>query len=145
MGRRKDAKRAAQDAKERAVVLKDQAKEVAGQSTEALKDFADQTGSAAKEFANKAKDAAKELVEQIDKAAKGVTDEEPRRGRKVLKTLVAVGAGIAILSNERARSAIRSLINRGSTQTSTPEIWRPAGTNGDNSAKTAATIAEETS
>jgi hypothetical protein len=145
MGRRKDAKRAAGDARERAVELKDQAKEVAGQSTEALKDFADQTGTAAKEFANKARDAAKELVEQIDKAAKGVTDTEPRRGRKFLKAVLALGAGIAVLSNERARNTIKQLIGRANSDANTPEIWRPTGPNGGNPAKTAATIAEETS
>jgi len=145
-GRRKEAKKAARDAKERAVELKDQAKEVAGQSGEALNAFAHETGVAAKDFAHKAKEAAKELVDAIDKAAKGVTEPEPRKARKVLKATLAIGAGVAVLSNEKARNAISSVIRKSTSGGDTPEIWRPeTPASATNSQKTAASIAEETS
>ncbi|HYZ91041.1 MAG TPA: hypothetical protein VFA34_01455, partial [Actinomycetota bacterium] len=68
--------------------LREQAREVAGQSGEALKDFAETTGSAAKEFASKARDAAKDLVDTIERASKGV-EPEPRRSRRLLKVALA--------------------------------------------------------
>ena len=146
-GRKKEAKKAAQDARERAVELKDQAKEVAGQSGEALNAFAHETGAAAKDFAVKAREAAKELVEAIDKAAKGVTEPEPRKRRKVLKATLAIAAGFAVLSNEKTRAAISSVIKKSTGGGDTPEIWRPEtpATTATNSQKTAAAIAEETS
>ena len=147
MGRRKDAKkeakRAAAEAKERALLVKDQAREVAGQSGEALK-----------EFASKTKDAAKELVDTIEKAAKSaaheVNEPEPSKSRKVLKATLAIGAGVAVLSNEKARDAIRNVINRSKANSDAPEIWRPdtrPTTNGNtgSAAQTAAGIAEESS
>jgi hypothetical protein len=142
MGRRKDAKqeakRVASDAKERALEIKDQAKGVAEESGEALK-----------EFASKTKDAAKELVDSIEKAAKHANiTEEKRKSRKVLKATLAVGAGVAVLSNEKARDAIRNVINRSKGSTDAPEIWRPDArptVNGGSAAQTTAGIAEETS
>jgi hypothetical protein len=138
MGRRKKAT-------DRAAELKDQAKAVAGEGGEALKDFAAQTGSAAKEFATKASAAAHELVESIEKAAKGATEqEEPHRGRRLLKLFIAVGAGIALATNESARKAIKSLIKRGdTTRIDQPEIWRPESVNGGNAQK-AATASDTT-
>lgn len=121
MGRRKKTA-------ERVEEIRDQAKAVAGEGGEALKDFAAQTGTAAKEFANKAGEAAKELVESIEKAAKGVTEkEEPKRGRRLLKLTVAIGAAAFVATNEGARKAIKSLINRGQSTSAgdQPEIWRP--------------------
>jgi hypothetical protein len=121
MGRRKKTA-------ERVEEIKDQAKAVAGEGREALKDFAAHTGTAAKEFANKAGEAAKELVESIEKAAKGVSqEEEPRRGRRLLKLTVAIGAAAFVATNESARKAIKSLIKRGDTgaRIDQPEIWRP--------------------
>ncbi len=121
MGRRKKAA-------ERVEEIKDQARAVAGEGSEALKDFAAQTGTAAKEFANKAGEAAKELALSIEKAAKGVTqEEEPKKGRRLLKLTVAIGAAAFVATNESARKAIKSLINRGSsaTRSDQPEIWRP--------------------
>ena len=121
MGRRKKAT-------ERVEEIKDQAKAVAGEGSEALKEFATHTGTAAKEFANKAGEAAKELVESIEKAAKGVTqEEEPKKGRRLLKLTVAIGAAAFVATNESARKAIKSLIGRGdsASRSDQPEIWRP--------------------
>jgi cell division septum initiation protein DivIVA len=131
--------RKSKDVKERATEIKEQAREVAGQSGEALKEFAAQTGSAAKEFATKASEAAKELVEQIEKAAKGVSEEEePRRGRRLLKATLAIGAGVLVLGNERARNAISSVIRRNRGRVETPEIWRPEATDSGNGARAGA-------
>lgn len=137
MGRKKEAKKAAQEARERALELKDQAKEVAGHSSEALK-----------EFAAKTKDAAKELVDSIEKAAKDASGEEPKKSRKVLKMTLAIGAGIAVFSNERVRDAIKSVIGRSKEGSDEPEVWRPDSRptpNGGSAKTTAAGIAEETS
>ena len=138
-GRRKQAAN-------RAAEIKEQAREVAGQSGDALKGFAEQTGTAAKEFASKTRDAAKDLVDQIEHAAKGVAHEEPKRSRRVLKLTLAVGAGIALFANERARNAISSLLRR-QRGAEPPEVWRPDArtTTTDGEARTAAAIAEETS
>jgi uncharacterized protein YjbJ (UPF0337 family) len=136
-GRRKEAAN-------RAAEIKDQAREVAGQSGEALKGFAEQTGSAAKEFATKTRDAAKDLVDQIESAAKGVAHEEPKRGRRLLKTTLAIGVGVALFTNERVRGAISSMLGRGGSEP--PEVWRPDGrVTTDGEARTAAAIAEESS
>jgi hypothetical protein len=123
--------------KKKAAELKDQAKAVAGEGGEALKGFASQTGNAAKEFASKTSAAAHELVEAIENAAKGVTvEEEPRRGRRLLKLTIAIAAGAALASNETARKAIKSLIKRGdSGRSDQPEIWRPESVNGGNAQK----------
>ena len=136
--KKKEAKKAAEDAREKAHELKEQAREVAGLSGEALK-----------EFASKTKDAAKELVDQIEKAAKesGIK-EEPKKSRKVLKATLAIGAGIAVLSNEKAREAIKSVISRAKGGSDQPEVWRPDARpahNGDQKKTTASSIAEETS
>lgn len=138
-GRRKEAAN-------RATEIKEQAREVAGQSGEALKGFAEQTGSAAKEFATKTRDAAKELVDQIESAAKGVAQEEPKRSRRLLKTTLAIGVGVALFTNERVRGAISSLVRR-QRGDQAPEVWRPDArvTTGDGEARTAAAIAEESS
>jgi hypothetical protein len=143
MGRRKKAT-------ERVEEIKDQAKAVAGEGGEALKDFASQTGTAAKEFASKASDAAKELVESIEKAAKGVTpQEEPRRGRRLLKLGLAIGAAAFVATNESARKAISSLIKRGDTapRGDQPEIWRPQTSttgNGESAPKATTTASDPT-
>lgn len=135
---------------ERVEEIKDQAKAVAGEGGEALKDFASHTGAAAKEFAAKTGEAAKELVESIEKAAKGVTEEEePRRGRRVLKLAVAIGAAAFVATNENARKAIKGLINRGKDRASSdqPEIWRPqqgATPNGGSAPKATTTATDPT-
>jgi ABC-type nitrate/sulfonate/bicarbonate transport system substrate-binding protein len=120
MGRKK------QEPVNRAAELREQAKDLAGQSGEALKEFAETTGSAAKDFASRARDAAKELVDSIEKAAKHVDEPEEKRrgGRKVLRTLLVLGVGGAVLANERARNAIGSALRR-SRSGDEPEIWRP--------------------
>jgi hypothetical protein len=143
MGRRKKAA-------ERATEIKDQAKAVAGEGSEALKEFATHTGTAAKEFANKAGEAAKELVDSIEKAAKGVTqEEEPKRGHRLLKLTLAIGAAAFVATNESARKAIKSLINRGSgsSVSDQPEIWRPEAPttgNGGSAAKAATSATDPT-
>ncbi len=137
------------EAASRATELRDQAKEVAGQSGEALKEFAGSTGSAAKEFAERAGTAVKELVESVERAAKKVQEpeHEKRRGRRTLRTIVALGVGIGVLTNERARNAVSSAIRRargGGNRPPEPEIWRtPSATAGNNEVKQAVT--EETS
>lgn len=110
--------------------LREQAREVAGQSGEALKDFAETTGNAAKEFASTARGAAKDLLDTIEKAGKGVEPEERRRGRRLLRLTVAVGAGIAIFTNERVREAISGAVRR-SRGTTTPDVWRPETSTGN--------------
>lgn len=138
-GRRKEATKRANE-------IRDQAREVAGHGGEALKAFAEETGVAAKDFAGKAKEAAKEFVDAIEKAAKSAGEPEPKRGRKFLKLVLAIGAGIAIFSNERARSAISSVLGRSADKSDQPEVWRPEpskSANGGNA--TAAAIAEESS
>lgn len=112
-----------QDPATRVEELREQAREVAGQSGEALKDFAETTGNAAKEFATRARDAAKELVDTIEKASKGVQEDEPRRGRRFLKAVVVIGAGVAIFANDRVRETISGALRR--SRGSTPDVWRP--------------------
>jgi hypothetical protein len=111
--------------------LREQAREVAGQSGEALKDFAETTGSAAKEFASRARDAAKELVDTIEKASKGVEREEPKRGRRFLKLVLVAGVGAAIFANERAREFIGGAARRARGSRSTPDVWRPDASPGN--------------
>jgi hypothetical protein len=112
------------EAANRVEELRDQAREVAGQSGEALKEFAETTGTAAKEFATRARDAAKDLVDAIERASKGVETTEPRRGRRLLRVGIAVAIGGAILANERAREAIRAATRR-ARGSSAPDVWRP--------------------
>jgi hypothetical protein len=109
--------------------LREQAREVAGQSGEALKDFAETTGSAAKEFASKARDAAKDLVDTIERASKGV-EPEPRRSRRLLKVALAVGVGAALFANERVRELIGGAARRARSG-STPDVWRPEPSGGN--------------
>lgn len=120
--------------------LREQAREVAGQSGEALKEFAETTGSAAKDFASAARDAAKDLVDTIEKASKGVQPEERRRGRRLLKTIVVVGAGIAIFTNDRVREAIGGAVRR--SRGSTPDVWRPEPSPGNGEVRE--TVGEQT-
>ena len=120
MGRKK------KDPATRAAELRDQAKEVAGHSGEALKAFADKTGGAAKDFATVARDAAKDLVDAIEKAGKKIEPEKPkRRGRKLVRNAVILGTGIAVLTNDRVRSAISQAIGRAKQTSDVPAVWRP--------------------
>ncbi len=118
----------------RAAELREQAKEAAGHSGEALKLFGESTGTAAKDFASVVRDEAKKLVEAIEKAGKKIEPEPKRRGRKVFRNLVILGTGVAILANDRARGAIGSLVKRGQNDAQAPTVWRPetpATGNGD--------------
>ena len=101
--------------------IREQAKEIAGQSGEALKGFADETGAAAKEFAGKTRDAARELVDAIEKAAQHVEPRTSRRrGRKLLGTLVVVGIGAAVIANDKLRETIGGVVRRNQ-----PPPWEP--------------------
>lgn len=124
--------------------LREQAREVAGQSGEALKEFAESTGVAAKEFAGKAREAAKELVDAIERASKRVEPEEPKRSRRFLRVLVAVGVGGAIFANERAREAITGAVRRARGDVPAPDVWRPEPTPGGNGASSREPVSEET-
>lgn len=119
----------------RAAELRDQAKEVAGHSGEALKAFAESTGSAAKDFASVARDAAKELVDAIEKAGKKIEPAPRRRGRKLVRNVVILGTGIAVLTNDRARKTISHAMKRTQGGSEPPAVWRPEPTttsgNGD--------------
>jgi hypothetical protein len=121
--------------------LREQAREVAGQSGEALKEFAEATGTAAKEFASSARDAAKELVDAIERASKRVEPSEPRRGRRLLRVVIAVAVGGAIFANERVREAVRSAARR-ARGSSTPDVWRPEPSPGNGEVRE--TVAGET-
>jgi len=123
MGRNKQ-----KDPATRAAELREQAKEVAGHSGEALKAFAETTGSAAKDFATVARDAAKELVEAIEKAGKKIEPAPKRRGRKIVRNAVILGTGIAVLTNDRVRQAISSAVGRGKSGSDVPAVWRPEPT-----------------
>jgi len=120
MGRSKQ-----KDPATRAAELREQAKEVAGHSGEALKAFAETTGSAAKDFAGIARDAAKELVEAIEKAGKKIEPAPKRRGRKIARNIVILGTGIAVLTNDRVRQAISSAVGRSKGSSDVPAVWRP--------------------
>jgi hypothetical protein len=102
--------------------IREQAKEIAGQSGEALKGFADETGSAAKEFATKTRDAAKDLVEAIEKAAQRVEppSRSRHRGRRLFGTLLVVGIGVAVVANEKVREALGGAVRRNQ-----PSPWEP--------------------
>ena len=123
--------------------LREQAREVAGQSGEALKEFAETTGTAAKEFAGRARDAAKELVDTIERASKRVDAEEPKRGRRFLRVALAVGIGVAIFANERAREALGGAVRRARGGARTPDIWRPEASPGNGEVREQ--VREETS
>lgn len=137
------------EAASRATELRDQAKEVAAGSGEALKDFAGTTGTAAKEFAEKAGSAVKELVESVEKAAKKVQEpEEKRRGGRMLRRAVVLGLGIAVLTNERARNAISAAIRRargGDNRPPEPEIWRSPSTTSAGNNEVKQPVGEESS
>jgi uncharacterized protein YjbJ (UPF0337 family) len=122
--------------------IREQAKEVAGVSGDALKGFAEETGSAAKEFAGKTKDAARELVDAIERAANRVeTQKSSHRGRKLLGTLTIIGIGIAVLANEKLRETIGGAVKR----TQSPP-WEPRVSdvgNGEVAQQTAGTTTEQ--
>ncbi|MGH2760326.1 MAG: hypothetical protein ACRDKJ_12290 [Actinomycetota bacterium] len=123
--------------------IREQAREVAGQSGEALKEFAETTGSAAKEFASRARDAAKDLVDTIERASKGVEHEEPKRGRRLLRLVLIAGAGAAIFANERAREAIGGAVRRARGSRPIPDVWRPDASPGNGEVREP--VREETS
>jgi len=137
------------EAASRATELREQAKEVAAGSGEALKEFAGSTGTAAKEFAEKAGSAVKDLVAEVERAAKKVQEpQEKRRGRRVLRTVVALGVGIGVLTNERARNAIGSAIRRargGGDRPPEPEIWRTPSATSEGNNEVKQPVTEESS
>lgn len=116
MGRKSKKKSEAQAVAERAAEIKGQARVLADEGGEAMKEFASTTGVAAKEFAHTAFEAAKDLLETVEKAGQRLEKESKparKRGRKLLKAGVAIGAGVFIATNEKARGAIAQLIGRG--------------------------------
>lgn len=113
MGRRKtpDAKALADKAAE----IKDTATRIADAGAPAVKDFVSATGSAAREFAATTAQAAKELIEATDKAMDKLnakTAAPRKRGRKLLKMTLALGAAGALFANERFRNAVSSAAGR---------------------------------
>lgn len=106
---------------DRADEIREQAKEVASRSGEALKEFAEQTGTAAKDFASRTRDAAKDLVDSIERAAQR-SEPKGRRGRKFLGTIVVLGIGTAVIANDKLRQAIGGAVRR---RRSEPEPWEP--------------------
>lgn len=85
------------------VELRDQAKQVAGQSGEAFKEFADQTGAAAKDFAIQTKGAAKDLLIAIERAAQRLDPPRKRGRRKLLVTAVVLGIGAVLVAIDKFR------------------------------------------
>jgi hypothetical protein len=134
MGRRSDRKQADKELAERAQDLKQKAKVVADEGGEAVRDFASTTGAAAKDFAQTAFQAAKELVDVVERAGERLEKESKparKRGRKLFKATIAVGAGVALLANESARNFLASKLGFGARE---PEPWEspaPSGGNGD--------------
>lgn len=100
------SKKKKKNASDRAAELREQAREVAGQSGEAFKDFAESTGSAAKEFASQTREAAKLLLESIERAAQRVEPKQSRRGRKLVVAGVALGVGASLLARDKIRAAL---------------------------------------
>lgn len=124
--RKTRAKQAAEEVSERAEELAGQAKDLAESGGEAVRDFATTTGRAAKDFANKAVDAAKEMLETVEQAGERLeesTKPKRRRGRRVLKATLAVGAGAALLTNEKVRNTVSQAISR--VRGEQPEPWTP--------------------
>lgn len=115
MGRR-DRKIDKAEIAERAAEARVAARELAGEGGEALRDFAQSTGKAARDFATTAVEAAKELLETVENAGDRLNErtqsKKRRRGRKLLG-LVALGAGVVLAVNEKARNALTSAIGRG--------------------------------
>jgi hypothetical protein len=103
---------------EKAAEIKENAVELAGAGGEAVKEFVSSTGAAAKDFATSTAQAAKELLEATEKAVERMNRKaEPRKkGRRVLKTSLALGVAAGVLANQRARGAITSLMGKRSTQ-----------------------------
>ncbi len=131
MGRKNRKKSEAQAVADRAAEIKGQARVLADEGGEAMKDFASTTGVAAKEFAHTAFEAAKDLMETVEKAGQRLEKESKparKRGRKLLKMGIAVGAGVFIATNEKARGAISQLIGRGGD--GGPDPWETTDANG---------------
>lgn len=103
-------KNRAEDLKEKAVDIKDKATFIAGESKPALKDFSSTTGTAAKDFATTTFKAAKELLEAVEKAGEKLERHSHpvrRRGGKVVKSAIALTAGVMLFTNQKVRGIIR--------------------------------------
>ena len=123
--KRKQQQKEAEKLAKKASELRSQAKEFAGEGGEAVKEFASTTGSAAKEFAHTAFEAAKEMMETVEKAGERLNGENKprrRRGRKFIKRSLIIGAGVALLANERVRGAITGAVRK-VTGGGEPEPW----------------------
>ena len=126
LGRNKK-KQTADELRDRAADIKEKASILAEEGKPALKDFSSTTSAAAKEFATTAFSAAKELMEVVEKAAERLEEQAKparRRGRKVLKASIALGAGIFLFTNEKVRSTVSGLMGGGNQE---PEPWTPPG------------------
>lgn len=111
------------DLKDRAADIKEKAAILAEEGKPALKDFSATTSAAAKDFASTAFQAAKELMEVVEKASDRLERQAAparRRGRKLLKAVIALGAGAALFSNDKVKTALKSKMGG-----SEPEPWNP--------------------
>lgn len=131
MGRKKDRKEAQQEMAERAHEIREKAKVMADEGGEAFKDFAGTTRVAAKDFATTAFEAAKQMLETVEQAGERFEKQaQPkRRGRKLLKAGIALGAGAALFANESFRNLVAQKLGFGGGE---PEPWEtPAATSGN--------------
>ncbi|HVL82107.1 MAG TPA: hypothetical protein VM840_11020 [Actinomycetota bacterium] len=123
LGRSKK-KPTAEELRHRASDIKEKAAILAEEGKPALRDFSSTTSAAAREFATTAFSAAKELMEVVEKAADRLEEQSKparRRGRKLLKASIAIGAGVFLFTNEKVRSTVTGLMGGGSE----PEPWAP--------------------
>lgn len=138
--RKKNEKKDMQEVAERAQDLREQAKELAGEGSDAFRDFSHVTSVAAKDFAKVTLDAAKELMESVEKANERINKEQEKKskknkkkksgGRKLVKTGLVLGAGAAVLANERSRELIAGQVRR-LTGGGEQQSWETVGGDGE--------------
>ncbi len=120
------SKPTADELKVRAADIKEKASILAEEGRPAIREFSTITGSAAKDFAATTFHAAKDLMEVVEKAAERLEKESKparRRGRKLLKASIAIGAGVFLFTNQKVRQTVSGLMGGGGE----PEPWAPPG------------------